>query len=449
MFSVLFLLAISSIWAYVTNSYDPNLGQLETEEEVNNYLARLQIENAINLPKSKNRIPTGIFLQSLKFNNSSEVNLTGYVWQTQATSFCQGDLSKVPVGFIFPEAIESGNNIAPRLTYCEPINDGREVIGWYFETTLKQRFEYSKYPFDHKTVWVRLWSSSFGQKELLVPDLSAYADTREGSTFGYDKDIVLGHWRLIETFFDYKLNSYNSDFGVFDGGKIDAYPELYFNVVIERHFLNSFVVYILPLSIIACLVFASVMMITKDPERASSFGFSASGVIGVCSGLFFVVLVSQVQIRREFAGTKVVYIEFFYPVMYVTFLAVSVNSYLFALPNPGNNRILNLIEYEDNLLPKVLYWPLLLGSVTAITAIILLPQSYGELPENDYLTYQAPQVEAPIYANDRESLWIEKLFSANQQQHSNSIAFALNNSTRAIAWTTENFYSYTTAFQLF
>ena len=97
------------------------------------------------------------------------------------------------------------------------------------------------------------------------------------------------------------------------------------------------------------------MMITKDPEQESIYGLNTSGVIGVCSGLFFLVLLSQVQIREQFAGSSIVYVEFFYPLMYTALLGVSVDSYLFFNKNVKNNPYLKWIDYEDNIIPKLLY----------------------------------------------------------------------------------------------
>ena len=116
------------------------------------------------------------------------------------------------------------------------------------------------------------------------------------------------------------------------------------------------------------------MMLTNDREQTNVFGIDTSGVLGVCSGLFFLVLLSQIQIREQFSGSSIVYIEFFYPLMYMSLLGVSVNSYLLSRRNTETNIYLEWINYENNIIPKLIYWPVLLGSTTLITAVILLPQ---------------------------------------------------------------------------
>ncbi|MGK7888324.1 MAG: hypothetical protein AB4042_03255 [Leptolyngbyaceae cyanobacterium] len=373
--SAFFLVFIGAIWFSTTKIYRHDINQLTNQEAVNEYFAR-EFPN-----ESREILRTGIFIQSLKFNNSSEVNFTGYIWQEFDKEKYAGITDdEIPVGFVFPEAVESGSNIEPYIAYRK-IKGDREVISWYFESTLKQSFDYSRYPFDDKVAWIRIWNNDFTQSVHLVPDFESYASTDARDSFGFDQNIVLGHWILQETFFDYKKHTYNSDFGLglTQGDMEKAYPELYFNIALKRRFLDSFIIHILPLMIIACLIFATLLMLINNLEKQEKLGMDTSGVISVCSGLFFVVLLSQIQIREQFAGSGMVYVEYFYPLMYVALLGVSVNSYLLSAPNDGKSPILNWINEGDNIHPKLLFWPLLLGSAALITALVLLPESSGHL----------------------------------------------------------------------
>ena len=371
--SLLFIVIIGLLWFNMTKKYKPNINQLTNQAEVEQYLS----DHFPNLPQK--RIPTAVFIQSLKFDSSSQIGLTGYISQIYPRSVYK-DIpgEEIPVGFIFPEAVESGSNIEPTFAYRDQIKDNKEVIVWYFEATLKQKFDYSKYPFDHKTVWIRFWSKDFLRNTILVPHFDSYKSTGVGEAFGYDENIVLGQWDLLETFFDFHKQDYNTNFGIYGEASQNNQPELYFNIVIKRRFLNSFVVYIIPLLIIASLAFATLLMMTKDEKQASAHGINTSGVIGVCSGLFFLVLLSQVQIREQFAGSNIVYVEFFYPLMYITLLGVSANSYIFTHKSTEKNLAFKWIHYEDNIIPKLLYWPVLLGSATIISAVVLLDKSHTQ-----------------------------------------------------------------------
>lgn len=304
-------------------------------------------------------IPTGVFVQSLRFATATDVHMTGYVWQR----FPEPQPDDVPVGVILPELVDS--SVGFREEYRVPAGDG-EVIGWYFEGTLRQPFEYSDYPFDHKIVWLRLWPRDFAANTVLIPDLTAYAATGVDDTFGVEETIVLGDWNRENTFFDYFLSSYNSNFGIADYVGQTGFPELRYNMLIKRKFENAFIVNLVPLFVVAMLAFAALMTVTRDSSRSSVFGFSTSGSIGTLSALFFVVLLAHIQLRTQFAGSGVVYIEWFYFMMYVVLLGVAVNAYLVSAPWAENHRFL---AYRDNLIAKTTYWPVLIAAMVIITLL--------------------------------------------------------------------------------
>lgn len=364
------------MWFRIDHSYQPNLEQLANEAEIIPHLKK----RGVSLKKS-DAIPTGVFLQSLKFNNATEVNITGYIWQKYNKSVFANipEDQDVPVGFILPEAVDSGDNIEPQQAYRRSINDTEEVIGWYFESTLKQRFNYQKYPLDHKTVWIRIWGKDFARSNVLVPDLKAYQSTQPGDAFGFDNSIVLGDWEVEETFFDFKTPTYDMDFGL--GKPLSETPELYFNVVLRREFLGAFIVNLVPLLISAILLFATLLTITAKEGQADIFGFNTSGVLGVCSALFFVVLLAHIQIRQEFPGSGIIYIEYFYLAMYTALLGVAVDAYLFT--HDKYSEQFKFISYEDNIIPKLIFWPTLLGASAFYSFLVLKPfQPYESyLPE--------------------------------------------------------------------
>ena len=270
------------MWFRIDHSYQPNLEQLAKEGEIIPHLKK----RGVSL-KESDAIPTGVFLQSLKFNNATEVNITGYIWQKYNKSVF-ADIpadQDVPVGFILPEAVDSGENLEPQQAYRRDINDQEEVIGWYFESTLKQRFNYQKYPLDHKTVWIRIWGKDFGRSNVLVPDLKAYSSTQPGDAFGFDKSIVLGDWKVEETFFDFKTPRYDMDFGL--DKPLPETPELYFNIVLRREFLGAFIVNLVPLLISAILLFATLLTITAREGQADIFWLQYLWSVG---GVFSIIL---------------------------------------------------------------------------------------------------------------------------------------------------------------
>lgn len=311
------------------------------------------------------RIETGIYIQSLNFLGASDVRLSGYIWQ-----HFQDDIhdhlkpSQGEVGFVLPESVDtSGGVIKEVYRYRHSDNQG-EVIGWFFEQTLRQTFDYTTYPFDHKTVWVRFWPQNFEHDIVFIPDFGAYGPTGPKDIFGIDERIVMGTWERQNTYFDYKRSDLSSSLGVPLNQIQESQPELHYNIVIKRKFENAFILHMIPLFVVTMLLFGAMMTVTRHQTLIDRHDFSTSSVIGTCSVLFFVVLLAHVQLREGFAGSPVIYMEYFYFLMYFLLLAVSVNTYLFAAEAAQS---LWVIHFHDNLIPKALFWPLVLAGMVAIS----------------------------------------------------------------------------------
>ncbi len=368
--SAILVFILISMWVDM-NKYEVDPPQLVNEQAADEYLqqhweARLRSTHLDAEPTIK--IKTGIFIQSLQFFNSSEVNLTGYIWQRY-----QDDVhdaikpEKGEIGFILPEQVNSGSDISPREVYR--VRDGdEEVIGWYFEATLKQPFDYDLYPFDHKTVWVRMWPKEFSRNIVLVPDFGSYKATGQHDIFGIEENIVLGTWVRKNTYFDYKTSSYDTNFGIADYIGQEGFPELHYNFVVKRKFENAFTVYLLPLFLVAALLFAALLTVSANESLSGKLGFSTSGFIGASSALFFVVMLAHIQLREQFAGASIVYIEYFYILMYALLVTATANTYLFSI---NATRWSKIILYNDNIIPKVAYWPVVLSALILITLMVL------------------------------------------------------------------------------
>jgi len=362
--SAVLIAVLLNLWIQL-NEYLVEPTQLVSEQAVDEYLQEnwedLVVAKAGNIEPTL-KVKTGIFIQSLKFFNSTEVNLTGYIWQRYEDGLHDSiKPGSGEVGFILPEQVDSG--FEPQEAYRLRLAQ-EEIIGWYFEATLRQPFDYSTYPFDHKTVWVRLWHKQFSRNIVLVPDFEAYQATGPGDIFGIEEAIVLETWERENTFFDYQLSSYDTDFGITNYVGQQGFPELHYNFIVKRKFENAFIVYLLPLFLVATLLFAALLTISDKAELSERFGFSVSGFIGASSALFFVVMLAHIQLREQFAGSGIVYIEYFYILMYALLVAATANTYLFSLrPKRG----CGLILYEDNILVKIAYWPVVLGCLILIT----------------------------------------------------------------------------------
>jgi len=344
---------IGFLWYEAVNKYSPHPGQLNSQAAIDDYLSRR--------PSGPDRvlIPTGVFVQSLHFVTASDVNITGYIWQ----KYSDATPEDISFGFTLPEQVFSSDTVVTEA-YRRPEGDG-VVIGWYFDATVRQPFDYSRYPLDRHEVWLRMWHKDFDRNIVLVPDLEAYNSMHEGNTFGVDFEIVPGGWHIEETLFEYKDGDYDTDFGIANYVGQSDFPELYYTIVVSRGFVDAFVINLVPLMIVAGLLFSILMISTADTQRAELLGFNTATVIGTASALFFVVLLAHIQLREEFSGEGVVYLEQFYFTIYFAILAVTVNEYFFTTRQSGG--MFALLHYRDNLIAKVTFWPAILAVLTLVT----------------------------------------------------------------------------------
>jgi hypothetical protein len=365
-----FLLAVLVLLWTMMNRFEPATFQLADRATVDEFLQETwEPQVALEKMTPTVKIPTGVYIQSLQFESASDVYLTGIVWQHYFDGV--NDAQKPPegvAGFTLPEQVHSGNDIEPRELYRVRQGDD-EVIGWYFEATVRQDFDYAKYPFDHKTVWLRLWPRDFVGNTVLVPDLGAYKGTGPSDIFGIDETIVLGTWRRMNTYFDYQVTGSDTTFGVDGWVGMTNYPELRYNFLIRRNFQDAFVVHLLPLLMVLMLLYAALLTITDDPDLSERLGFNASAVIGSCSALFFVVLLAHMQLREQFAGWAVVYIEYFYFLLYFLLVLGAAYSYMFAA---RKSDFMNMLYSRGNLAMKIGYWPFVLALMILITLGVMV-----------------------------------------------------------------------------
>lgn len=292
-------------------------------------------------------VPTGVALQSMKMDSENNLKLTGYVWQR----FMLANNYDIEKGVVFPESSET--NIRP--VYDEVAN-GYQTLGWAFETVIPEHFEYETYPFDKQLVWLRIWPKEYLEHVVLLPDLASYDNMNTSNRPGLEQDFSVSGWRVERSFFDIRENSFNSNMGIVNRANKNKTPELHFNIAISRNFIDPFVSYLFPVIIVLLMLYAVLLTNSKDEHRIGLIGFNALEVLASASALFFVALLAHVELRSHIGANELIYMEYFFIIAYIMILIVSVNSILFSW---GFN--ITLIQYQDNNIPKLLYWPVLGG----------------------------------------------------------------------------------------
>ncbi|MFI6168020.1 hypothetical protein ACIBCN_14660 [Nocardia sp. NPDC051052] len=303
------------------------------------------------------RLPTGVMLNSIEFNNAYTVKVSGYVWQV----IPPGLPDNVTHGVVFPEA-EDQMAAAKRATgFTVPY--GRVDV-FPFTARIRQQFDYRNYPLDHQNVWLRMRSADPSQPVQLVPDFKAIPShlSKSDEFVGLTRTIVLGDWTPSYTAFSlfHEANEYSGN----DSGFQAA--ELYFNVGIERNITGPLIGRIVPVVLLALLLFLSLFVITTDPDRRTISGFTAFAIIGFSVSTVLVVAVNDNAVRAETGSTGIAYIECWYFALYLMTLLIAVNATL--LITGAQRRI---VTWHENLLPKLLFWPLFTGVMCASALYVL------------------------------------------------------------------------------
>ena len=138
-----------------------------------------------------------------------------------------------------------------------------------------------------------------------------------------------------------------------------------YNLELRRQLLDPFISTLLPIVVVAWLVFALLYVGTKIKEKVAATGFKATDVVRASVSLLFPVLIAQINLRSKIAATGLIYMEYLYCVMYTAILFVSANALEVTMRDTG------LLQVRDNAIPKLLYWPVLLGMCFAITLVFL------------------------------------------------------------------------------
>ena len=298
-------------------------------------------------------IPTGLYIHSVEFKGPYDVLVTGYIWQRYANGLPR-DLDK---GFVMPEAQSIRTDEVYRVQ-----QDDEELIGWSFQATLREQFDYHRYPLGRPQIWLQLWHTDFERNVYLTPDLEAYTSLDPSSLPGVDPDLLLENWDILQSFFSYRANSYNANFGIQGYVADEMQPELYYSISLKRHLLSALISRMIVPIVILIQLFVIVMVIGRNQERLEKFEVRPGAIIFTCAAFFFAVLFAQNSLRAELQAYGFVYLESLYILTYFVILAVAINSVLLvARPD------LRLFREHDNMWAEVSYWPMTLLTLVVIT----------------------------------------------------------------------------------
>ena len=121
---------------------------LSTPDGVKRYLAGYPSTGETFRGEAPMFIPTGVYIESMKFKGSYDVQVSGYIWQRYANDLPQGiEPQGIKKGFVMPDASSL------RFEEVDRARQGNEeLITWSFQATMREQFDYHRYPLDRQQI---------------------------------------------------------------------------------------------------------------------------------------------------------------------------------------------------------------------------------------------------------------------------------------------------------
>jgi hypothetical protein len=326
--SLVLAAGITQIWR-VAMSYasvdDRKIFSLTSEQAVESeaefYLGRAR-ERLLDQPII---IPTGLYIESMKFLSSSDIRLVGTVWQKFESGRHQG----VERGVIFPGAA--------RLRLEEPfvLRDGEtELVRWHFSAEWRFHHRYSRYPLVKDVMGIGILPRDTANNVLLLPDTDSFPYLTPSRLPGMSPDVFLLGWKIENTYFELRPWRQTTTFGRDASLSVDLLPELYFSAEIEKAFIHSIISNLTPLAIALIIAFITLLISTRDKEKLDVMRTGVGFDIGISTSIFFVVVLSHIGLRERIVSEEVFYLEYFYLLMYANLIWICCHSILASIHSP-------------------------------------------------------------------------------------------------------------------
>ncbi len=293
-------------------------------------------------------IPTGLHIESIELDGANKLAVTGQIWQKFPADAPSTD--RRGVTFL------GAQNLTMALVDTRADDASRFVVQRSrFQFNLAPQFDFSRYPLEVERIRIGIRPVDQQGAQALVPDLDSYNIMLASHLPGMAPGVQIAGWTIDSATFVLRSRSENSQFGIDSRVDLEIFPDLYYDIVVKRIFVDAFISNLTPLIVVAIVLFW-LLLLPESVEIREILGFSVS--------LFFVVVYAHLSIRRVISSGQIFYLEYFFLVTYFALLAVPVNAFRKALHL--RNAVL---EYRAGLTMKLLYWPLMLGIFFLITVL--------------------------------------------------------------------------------
>lgn len=212
---------------------------------------------------------------------------------------------------------------------------------WKFTSDIRQPFDYASFPFDMEEIKIQIQGKKQLLDKTLVPKFSAYHDMAPASLPGINQNsLELSGWQSKQSYFSYQLI------------KAKKQSILEFNLVVKRDITGPIITHFLPLIMVSCLAFCTLLLWTKNETKITLWGFSSATILEQCAALFFILVISHISLRDELEAKGMIFLEYFYFATYTQIIFVAVAAIIYTSDIP-----FRILDFKEGLIIKMLYWP--------------------------------------------------------------------------------------------
>lgn len=338
-YSLLCVLLIAALLAIrLTTRDDPGVAVTD-QSAVSRYVDGYRASLPAGAPLYET--PVGLLLTAVEFPTSTTAMINGYVWQRLPPDLPEELLP----GVVFPQL--TGNQLVLEEADRATTADGGVLVVWSFGVEVRQSFDPGGFPFDQRALAVRLAPAELQLPVMLVPDLGDFTAINPRERPGLADDLRINNWGVLSAKFSYQQPGIHG-LEIPELAGLNNRPELYYTVRLQRSFVGPVIAYLLPGLVAAGMMFA---FISGDPkvgdqeEIISTLSFTAA--------LFFVITVAHTALRDSIAAVGITYLENLYLLLYGIIILATLNAFLLVRAQ------IAVLEFRNNLLSKLLYWPLI------------------------------------------------------------------------------------------
>lgn len=351
LYAILVAANIGAIWAFDIVSDIPDTNReyvINTHYSLQRFLFLQKKENPHVYEKEPILIPTGMYITSFEPGHDGTLTLTGQVWQKY-------DRSKYPTlkpNILFLNAVDE---ITEKNS--STFKGSLETVNWWFKATFHTTFNYLKYPFDEQEIIITLAHKEYESNIILTPDFEAFL-SNDSPRSEIDPEVHSNQWTIKQSYSFYTLSNFQTDFGIEDYPGQKGFPNLNYGIRIRRQFVYPLTASALPVIIILFVVFSILLLTGLGTHHANL----ATEIVKLTSGILFTTAVAHQTFQRTLQSPAITYFEYFYFLLYAVILFVAINGMLYAYERGGR-----FINTENNLIPRLLYWPITLSLCLVLT----------------------------------------------------------------------------------